>query len=91
MDAVQNAEGVRDVPMDDRRDFDTVTVFYDGVKSEYPIADLDIARQDDGRCDPTDAQVKEALLTVLGATNLDGYEVDRYEKVLNLRPVATLG
>lgn len=71
--------------------FDLVTVSYNGTKSEFRMTELDIALTEDGRYDPTDVQVKDALLNVLGTNSLDSYEVDRYGTVINLHPAAELG
>ena len=69
--------------------WETVTIKYDGEFKSVPIAGLDIGDIEN----PTDAEVKTAMASEVGADNLNEYRVDHdvNGKVINLRPAAEFG
>ena len=67
--------------------FEKVQIKYNGMLRDFDLNDLDLANPSD----PTDENLRTALVQVLEADNLDEYEIDRTgDTIINLRPPANL-
>lgn len=71
--------------------YELVTVYYNGVKADYRLTDLDVAPDDDGNYNPTDAAILEAVTMELGDADFTGFRVDRYNRVISITPNPEFG